>query len=807
MRHLLLLALACFLSSLQPLLAQSSTDPGDLFVNAYMAVQQAEKAEQAGDLRAAQTKFRYASETLETIAAKFPTWRPEIVTYRKQRTAEALTRVQGKVTKFGPGNPAPVEGGLDENKPESQPGTLIPGEDIFAAPPDVPEPAPVPPKRGKTPSRPTEAPDSTADLEGAISRMKKLQADLKAAHAATDQAEAEKKELQRKYDDATQAREKSEKEQKKLQTQAELAGDALLKAQSERKVDADKIKALQLAVTEAKKGVKGMEISRAADEEVRRQYEDRVQAAQAKTATLTEQRNALEKANKDVPLKVRELEQQLTKVQAENKDLKTQIVTIKGERDEAMKQLVELKESAKNVEKLVADNSALMAKLTAAQQQVANFKAEGEEKDRQIAALKKEVGSVQEQLAQVRAESAKYLSQMGDMRTKLEEQGRQLARVKSENAASVAERKRMQSENETLRGIVLRQQKQEAQRAATKKLVLGELAKLEINSQTLLQEIEFLSQPVVRLSEREKALFKKPAKLEISDDEISAFLPKPRAPTTAANGPKDPPAIEPKTPEIVVPPKTEPTPPEIAKGPEPLPTKDPAMELALNKPAISVIPTPEKPEEPPPLTSNGNEPADKGTIGAVAGQPNIPSEYLPLARDGKDLFEKGDYRGAEKIYEKILAKVPKNLYILSNLGVVRFRAGKLKAAEEVLIKATTIAPEDGFSHCTLGIVYFTEQKYDEAVSSLTKALAINPKNPTAHNYLGITAASKGWQEAAQKELETATTLDPSYADAHFNLAVVFATQTPPNKDSARKFYKRATELGAEPDSSLEQMIK
>ena len=50
-------------------------------------------------------------------------------------------------------------------------------------------------------------------------------------------------------------------------------------------------------------------------------------------------------------------------------------------------------------------------------------------------------------------------------------------------------------------------------------------------------------------------------------------------------------------------------------------------------------------------------------------------------------------------------------------------------------------------------------------------------------------------------------LDPTYADAHFNLAVVFATQQPPNKENARKCYKRATELGAEPDTALEQMIK
>ncbi len=135
------------------------------------------------------------------------------------------------------------------------------------------------------------------------------------------------------------------------------------------------------------------------------------------------------------------------------------------------------------------------------------------------------------------------------------------------------------------------------------------------------------------------------------------------------------------------------------------------------------------------------------------------------------------------------------------------RAAKYKPAEDTFKKAIAVAPEDGFSHCTLGIVYYSQGKYDEAVNELTKALALNPKNATAHNYLGITASQKGWQEAAQKELETATDLDPNYADAHFNLAVVFAMQTPPNKENARKYYKRATELGAEADSALEQLIK
>jgi Tfp pilus assembly protein PilF len=212
------------------------------------------------------------------------------------------------------------------------------------------------------------------------------------------------------------------------------------------------------------------------------------------------------------------------------------------------------------------------------------------------------------------------------------------------------------------------------------------------------------------------------------------------------------------------------------------------------------------PTKTPAGTSSAGTTADNMTA-PDSGSPAVPPELLAQAREAKEQFDKGNYRDAEKTYEKILQKAPKNLYILSNLGVVLFRGGKLARAEEAFKKAIAIAPEDAFSRCTLGIVFYSQNKFDEAVNELTKALAINPKNATAHNYLGITASQKGWQEAAQKELETAVAIDPQYADAHFNLAVVFATMQPPQKELARKHYQLATSLGAEPDNNLEQLIK
>ena len=188
-------------------------------------------------------------------------------------------------------------------------------------------------------------------------------------------------------------------------------------------------------------------------------------------------------------------------------------------------------------------------------------------------------------------------------------------------------------------------------------------------------------------------------------------------------------------------------------------------------------------------------------------QPGVPKELIPLAREAKENFDRGKYRAAERQYHDLLEKSPNNLYSLSNLGVVLFRTGKLKAAELTLKKAITIAPKDEFSRTTLGIVFYRQSKFDEALTELTKALAINPRSATAHNYLGITASQKGWQEAAEKEMLAAIDVNPDYADAHFNLAVIYATSSPPSRELAKRHYSKATSLGAEPDPSLEKMLR
>ncbi len=187
-------------------------------------------------------------------------------------------------------------------------------------------------------------------------------------------------------------------------------------------------------------------------------------------------------------------------------------------------------------------------------------------------------------------------------------------------------------------------------------------------------------------------------------------------------------------------------------------------------------------------------------------QPPVSDDLKPIARTAKDNFDRGKYADAERDYEKLLARDPKNPYLLSNQGVVLFREDKLKSAEVALKKAVAASPQDAFCMSTLGIVYYKMHRYDDAISFLTRAIQIDPKNATAHNYLGITSSQKGWPEEALEELTKAIALNPKYADAHFNLAVVYATYSPPALDRAQEHYKIAIALGAAPDPMLEKLI-
>lgn len=836
--------------------AQSAAD--DLYFSAYMAWKKAEAADAKGDTRTAEKTYSQVLSTLDQVTQRFPNWSPSVVKYRRERAAEALAKLQAK----GPGVGAGTPGRPDENPLE---GTPLPERDLL--PPDE-FPGITPPPRARRNgdgSDSATAPTSGDPITEIQTRMSALKRDLEETRSRLEKATQEKAEAARKLDAAIAAAKESAKKAEVLQSRADRAEKALIDAEKSGTKTVDDLAGLRAEVARAKKQMRELQYERDAEAELREGMTARASAAGKKTEAMTADRDAARNANTEAPRKLAEMQKEIDRVTGEKGVLETrlsnvekQLLAVTSQRDEAVAQLTKFKEAQKNVDKLLADNTSLMAKLGEAEKQITTLKADGVKKDDDIQRLNAEVTDVRKQLADTQKQSAEYQTQMTDLRKQLEGQAKELAQVKADGTKTVAERDRMVRENELLRGIVLRAQKSQADREQTKKLVLGELARLEVNSKALTSQIELLGSPVVKLSAKEKTLFKQPV-LSIGEADISFGAAKENATEPAPAGADATASAEQNEPAPAAPKDAAPAPEALPEGKvaDASSTEKPAGVPSVEKDAVpktqdpapaaplaNQTPAPQLPEELQPLEGAGKRKPGKGkddkqasipkttktpalppmdgdlpvkepkksdvTSGPgvrTAAEPAVPAEILGIVREAKEQYERGNYRDAEKSYKAALAKAPNNLYVLSNLGVVYFQAKKFPLAGETFKKAIAIAPEDDFSHCTKGIVEYVQDKLDVAIDDLTKALAINPKNPTAHNYVGITASRKGWQQAALKHLETATQLDPNYADAHFNLAVVFATMVPPDKERAREHYKRAIELGAEADAALEQMLK
>ncbi|MES2571300.1 MAG: tetratricopeptide repeat protein [Verrucomicrobiota bacterium] len=800
MRQLLLFLIAILGISLMPAHAESA-DPSDDFLNGYLEYQKGDKAENAGSFSAAMKSYKQAIVILDDLSSRFPNWQPLIVKRRRTLAAEAIERIRPQVGKPG-----------DKPLEEEIPGDLLPNgsEEQSLIPDDLPQRDPnmraprVPQGSGRPPAI---NPGGGDPLETIRLQLQSLQSDLESTREKLTQITGERDELSKKLEVSLRETQKSLEMQTRLQTRADRAEEALMKAESEGASSSSAIKALRAEYESSAKQLRDAQIEREATQELRSQLADRSAASKKRIEALIQERDAAKKAAADVPEKLAALQKEVEKAHKEKTDAGTRLSKteedlkkVSKERDDALTQIEGLKDAEKQIAKLMADNTAVMAKLTDAEKVMSQTKGDGAKKEQQIVAFQKEIAAAKQQLLDSQKQGTGFQQQMVEAQGKLDAQNRELAKAKSDVAAGVAENKKLGEEGDLLRGILVREMKEQTRREETRKQVLSQLAKLDVQSKSLLKQIEYLGQPVVKLTEKERKLFKKPL-VEISGSDVSMAATREATEEPTSDTPPSPESPAPETTEAAA------TENDIKAADGAKPDSTPQKSAAA--------PTDAKvsPEGDLPSKAAG----EKSVAAAPASEnPNVPPELLSLAQEGRSQYERGNYVEAEKTYSKLLAKAPKNLYALSNLGVVRFRNGKLKLAEDAFKEAIAIAPNDAFSLCTLGIIYYsqasqpgqnTQAKLDDAIQVLTRAVTVQPKNATAHNYLGITASQKGWQENAQKELDTAIAIDPNYADAHFNLAVVYASQEPPNKESARKHYDRAVALGSAADKSLEKLLK
>lgn len=420
-------------------------------------------------------------------------------------------------------------------------------------------------------------------------------------------------------------------------------------------------------------------------------------------------------------------------LQEQVQKLQSQVETNAQKFAESQRQLTELAKSQPDQQKVLEEKQKA---LTEAQSKAASLQTKLADAGEQIETLKKQGDQGEARLK--------------ELQDQLTERDAKIARIKKKKGNAADDQ--MAQENELLRGIVLREIKDEAKKAQAHRLVQEELKRLNVQSDTLQQQMSQLAAPAVELTPQERALFKD-AQLVVSDQGGESVEASISAPMSASNA------------------------------------------VASSNAETTNVAT---------VT---NPPASKA--GDTNAQPALAwqGKFKELLSRAKEQFERQDYLQAEDAFQQALKLSPTDFFALSNYGVVEFQLGKMKEAEAALQIAADQSGTNSFALTTLGIVHYRQKRSQDAEIVLRKAVAIDDKDFTAHNYLGIVLATSGKGKAGESELMKAVELNPNYADAQFNLAVIYATGKPPSKMLARKHYQKALELGSPPDPSLDRMLQ
>jgi hypothetical protein len=453
-----------------PLSAQQD-DPSEIFLKAYLSAQQGEKLEHENRFKTALAKFRFAGSLIEELRRSHSDWQPAIVEYRGRKIGEGILRVQEHISRkneltAGSSRLPDVVPSLPESEAWSEPG------------PEV-----VAPQGLETVSQ---GPSDGAIQEATRKLRRKvdqLQAALEKSRSDLETARKEKAAVNTHLEETSSKLENAQKEIETSKEAERQARDQLAQTQAS-------FKALQ---SSQENGTIEQLRTEIAD------LKDAVAAAEEARATAERQRDEtnakLEEANK-------------------------QITTVEQQRDEALAQLKAGSETEQHTLALLAENGDLKLK-------VPNLEENAPANDNstnaaELVGVKQVVTQqLQQQLAESQKQNQYLVARIAELWVQLDEAGAQLESAKPTGKNS-EETDRLMRENELLRNIVVREREEEARRDEARKLMLAELDRLRIKSDSLNKEIELLAQPVTKLSSEELSLLRQPV-VSVSDQNRSAL--------------------------------------------------------------------------------------------------------------------------------------------------------------------------------------------------------------------------------------------------------------------------------------------
>jgi Flp pilus assembly protein TadD len=621
-------------------------DPSEIFLKAYLSAQQGEKLERQDRFKTALAKYRFAGSLIEELRKSHAQWQPAVVEYRGRKISEAILRLQERITRQtqlnASASPLPdIAPAAPESDAWSEPGpeALVP----------------TPKETGTDRPRDSTIKDTTKNLRDKVAELQAAldmtRSDLETARKGKEVVDTRLKETNSKLEQAQNDLEDAKKSE--AQTR-----DQFSQLQQSTKPDGDGSKEQQQLRAEVA------------------QLKEAVTAADQARVTAEKQRDD---------------------VQAKFAQTNTQIVALERERDDALSQLKSAKESEQHFQSLVAEKNDLQQKLASAEEKVSKL-SEGDPKTgEQSADMERQMAQLQQQLTETQNRNRYLAARAAELDVELEHAGTELQAAKLAGAKS-EDSSQLVRENELLRNIVVRERQEEARRDEVRKLLFAELDRLKVRSTLLNKEIEFLAQPVTKLTTEELALFRQPV-VSMSNEQ--------------AGGLKMSFVFEKKSMS------------DVGKSDATATVAQKALPRELQDVAIAARKN---------LQQRKYQTAEKQYQTILEKDPN---NLDALSNLGVVYFRSGKTRAAESTLKQALAIAPNDDHVLTTLGIVHYRQSRFDEALKELRKAIEINPNSATAHNYLGITASQKGRQQEAEKEMLQAIAQDSNYADAHFNLAV----------------------------------------------------------------------
>jgi tetratricopeptide (TPR) repeat protein len=621
-------------------------DPSEIFLKAYLSAQQGEKLESQDRFKTALAKYRFAGSLIEELRKSHPQWQSAVVDYRGRKISESILRLQERITRqtqlSASASPLPdIAPAAPESNAWSEPGPEAlaqqPTETVTEGSPD-----------SSIKGTAKNSRDKIAELQAALD---KTRADLETSRKEKEVVDTRLKETNSKLERA----QNDVDEAKKLEGQAR-----------------DQLAQLQASTNSEGNG------------------EKEHQQLRAEIAQLNGAVAAADRARDTA-------EKQMIDTQAKLAEANNQIVGLERERDDALSQLKLAKESEQRFQSLVAEKDDLQQKLAAAEEKISKLSDGDLKSGEKLADMERQMAQLQQQLAETQNRNHYLAARAAELDVELEHAGRELqaARLPGANGEDSSQ---LVKENELLRNIVVRERQEEARRDEVRKLLFAELDRLKVRSSLLNKEIEFLAQPVTKLTPEELALFRQPV-VSISKENPGAlkmsfvFEKKSTADAGKSNA-------------------------TATIAPSPLPSELQDVAIAAQKN----------------LRQRKYRTAEKQYKTILEKDPN---NLDALSNLGVVYFRTGQIGTAESTLQKALAIAPNDASVLTTLGIVHYRQSRFDEALKELRKGIEINPNSATAHNYLGITASQKGRQQEAEKEMLQAIAKDPNYAEAHFNLAV----------------------------------------------------------------------